>query len=114
MSMRTQDEQREAVQRAVMRGECAEAGPWGAVCTLDPRHRYSDYDGSLDVSFNHHWIDDMEVPLENHPYDCTCPDHATAGAHWAVLRTPDGLVYAQGNCWCDQQPDTRHQIGVRP
>lgn len=76
MSMRTKTDQQAAHERALSRGECAETGPWGAVCTLDRSHRYSDYDGGLDVSWNYHWLDDMDVPLEHHPYDCSCRDCA--------------------------------------
>ena len=76
MSMRTKAEQPDAVRRAIDRGECADAGPWGAVCTLHRRHDYSCYDGSLDVSFNYRWLEDLDVPLENHPFDCVCPECA--------------------------------------
>lgn len=76
MSMRTKAEQIEATRRAVDRGDCADAGPWGAVCTDRPGHRYSCYDGGLDISFNSRWFEDINVPSENHPFDCVCPECA--------------------------------------
>lgn len=80
MSMRTKAEQAVSQQEAIQRGVCAEAGPWGAVCTLQRNHDYSDYDGGLDVSFNYHWMTDTDVPLENHPCDCNC-GHCTPLVH---------------------------------
>lgn len=72
MSMRTKAEQAEQWRWAAGRRLCADTGPWGAVCNQDLAHYYSCYDGSLDRSFNRHWIDDFDVPLTAHPFDCSC------------------------------------------
>ena len=74
MSMRTQERQVEAHASAVAGYRCAATGPWGAVCTDYPGHDYSCYDGSLDTSFNSQWREDGDVPIENHPFDCGCPE----------------------------------------
>lgn len=37
----------------IRKGQCADPGPYGAHCTDDTGHRYSCYDASEDVSFNH-------------------------------------------------------------
>jgi hypothetical protein len=69
-----QIEQQRRVQTAG-RWTCATPGPWGYVCTLDRNHSFSCYDGSKDSPFNHHWIDDWDVPPEFHFYDCACKEH---------------------------------------
>lgn len=38
---------------AIRSGTCGAPGPYEAHCTDDPGHRYSCYDASEDVSFNH-------------------------------------------------------------
>jgi hypothetical protein len=35
------------------KGQCNDIGPYEAHCTDDPGHRFSCYDASEDVSFNH-------------------------------------------------------------
>jgi hypothetical protein len=74
MSMRTKAEQAAELPAAYAAGRCANAGPWGFICTEDGGHRYSCYDASLDTSWNSHWPEDMDVPVENHPCDCRCTD----------------------------------------
>jgi hypothetical protein len=73
MSMRTKEDQALRAANTSVRN-CGTAGPWGAICTDHSGHNYSCYDGTLDLSFNRHWFDDMDVPPENHPYDRTCTD----------------------------------------
>lgn len=83
MSMRSQADQREFVGQ-LGSGTCRDTGPWGAVCTQTRGHDYSCYDSALDVSFNYHWVNEADVPLEHHPYDCRCDECAEAGANgWA-------------------------------
>lgn len=41
----------------VASGKCDEPGPWGAVCTDYPGHRYSHYDGGKDSSWQDDWRD---------------------------------------------------------
>lgn len=41
---------------------CNEPGPWGAVCTDWPAHRYSHFDGSKDTSWQDDWRE--ETPPE--------------------------------------------------
>ncbi|MEW1990738.1 hypothetical protein [Microbacterium sp. NPDC078849] len=45
----------ERIARAVVRGDCAEPGPWATVCTEDPRHRYSHYDAHDDSPWQDDW-----------------------------------------------------------
>lgn len=73
MSMRTKEEQALRAANANIH-TCTMAGPWGALCTDDAGHDYSCYDSGLDVSFNRRWMEDMDVPVENHPYDCRCEE----------------------------------------
>jgi hypothetical protein len=69
----TQEVQKARVARAP-RGDCAEAGPYGVVCTLPRTHDWSCYDAGDDSSFNSRWLEDFgEVPLSEHPFDCRCP-----------------------------------------
>lgn len=74
MSMRTKEQQANFHAFTLNGGDCAATGPWGAVCTSDPGHDYSHYDANLDVSFNSRWHEDMDVPLDNHPFNCECEE----------------------------------------
>ncbi|MET3349624.1 UNVERIFIED_ORG: hypothetical protein ABID57_001296 [Arthrobacter sp. UYEF1] len=40
------------------RGNCNETGPWEAICTDHPGHRYSHYDSGKDTSWQDDWKDD--------------------------------------------------------
>lgn len=52
---------------AIRPGTCGDPGPYTAHCTDCPGHRYSCYDASEDVSFNH------RQDFEHHCDDKTCP-----------------------------------------
>lgn len=72
MSTRTKAAQQTAHDLGVRRHECADAGPYGAVCTLPNRHDDDCYDGVLRIEFPWWGLDTTTIGAEWHPYDCGC------------------------------------------